>query len=581
MVDEEDRLGAKSDLVRLLLLHSYGGVYADVDMELIREFPSCFLTDATFFAGAQREDAVELGNALLGCTPRHELLTYVITQIVEHRASADEDDSVQAFRIVECYTGGSSLLWQEKHASPLVRSNREAMEVIRSTAKVCKSKAIKQVKKDCPAVDKVTTCQVVSDIAEDICLESSVVEEEYSCWNTEVRQECETQMMTAENECTREVQYPVPYEVVEVEFDSVCKKVEKPVTVAAVREKIELEEYSCPEVVHEKECHPTTKQIQKPCLQKQKRVENYDCSETKMQHVEKTCTKMVPRESVVTTCTPTLAKKLRRLASVKHVEDLCTQKKVIVEEAQSYPCEDDIPIIVPKICQREVEVDVESSCTETVPDQVCHMVQKTLPKTCTRPRKGAETYEYQDVTYEEICEQVPREVKKTALKMETKTEKYPCETANFREKCVDVTIPVQSVCKASIMKTVEKKCPRTVYRSECKTTQVEVTKPCYAEVEQDEEYTCYEHGFKEKCSTLPVYHMGKCKAVVSREEEVPCTRPHVVLDCAMQAFPVKKTCFKEVADLKDEVCYTTASQPECVDLIITALGGERQASTRE
>lgn len=133
MVEEEVRLGAKADLVRLLLLYFYGGVYADVDVELIRELPNCFLTDATFVAGAQREDAVELGNAVLACTPRHELLTYIITQVVEGRKSTKDDEPVLLLRIVERYTGESLLPRKNKLLSPLVGTEREAMEVIGST----------------------------------------------------------------------------------------------------------------------------------------------------------------------------------------------------------------------------------------------------------------------------------------------------------------------------------------------------------------------------------------------------------------------------------------------------------------
>ncbi|EPR61400.1 hypothetical protein TGGT1_205060 [Toxoplasma gondii GT1] len=73
--------GAKSDIARLLILCHYGGIYADVDMEAIKPLPPCLRQCTTVFMGMQRPDAVELGNALIGCSSGHELIRFILQRV--------------------------------------------------------------------------------------------------------------------------------------------------------------------------------------------------------------------------------------------------------------------------------------------------------------------------------------------------------------------------------------------------------------------------------------------------------------------------------------------------------------------
>ncbi len=66
----------KSDIARLEILHRFGGVYVDADMELLKPIDSLVEPPITCFVA--REDAHWLNNAVFGCEPSHLFLAELI-----------------------------------------------------------------------------------------------------------------------------------------------------------------------------------------------------------------------------------------------------------------------------------------------------------------------------------------------------------------------------------------------------------------------------------------------------------------------------------------------------------------------
>ncbi|PHJ21028.1 glycosyltransferase family 32 protein [Cystoisospora suis] len=136
-IRREGRLAAKSDMARLLLLWQYGGIYADVDVEAVKQLPACLFSDTSFFLGMQRRDAVELGNALLACEPRHRLSAFLLECLgVPYVTWGGDDVSREAvlINILEsngvCLSTGST-----KKPTSLAESATEAASIIEETGR--------------------------------------------------------------------------------------------------------------------------------------------------------------------------------------------------------------------------------------------------------------------------------------------------------------------------------------------------------------------------------------------------------------------------------------------------------------
>lgn len=72
----------RSDILRILLLHYYGGLYVDTDFEALRSF-DVLHHYYDFYTGMQPLDVayVQLGYALIGSAPRHYLLQALIAML--------------------------------------------------------------------------------------------------------------------------------------------------------------------------------------------------------------------------------------------------------------------------------------------------------------------------------------------------------------------------------------------------------------------------------------------------------------------------------------------------------------------
>jgi inositol phosphorylceramide mannosyltransferase catalytic subunit len=79
---EATNYGERSDILRLLLLYYYGGLYVDTDFEALR---SCEILHHyyDFYTGMQPLDVAfaQLGYALIGAAPRHPLIKLLIDRL--------------------------------------------------------------------------------------------------------------------------------------------------------------------------------------------------------------------------------------------------------------------------------------------------------------------------------------------------------------------------------------------------------------------------------------------------------------------------------------------------------------------
>lgn len=93
----ESALAAKKwvkavDYLKFWLLHTYGGVYVDADVEILKPFPPEMLKNA-MFAGRERNGWI--GNGVIGSIPRHSILKRCL-EIVDQQFRGDDDRNFEA-----------------------------------------------------------------------------------------------------------------------------------------------------------------------------------------------------------------------------------------------------------------------------------------------------------------------------------------------------------------------------------------------------------------------------------------------------------------------------------------------------
>jgi len=83
--EEETNYGAKSDILRYELLYKFGGVYIDIDIEVVKSLTQ--LNHAyEFYAGLEAGDnEAIIGNSIIASIPGHPIMKDCIDQIKEHR----------------------------------------------------------------------------------------------------------------------------------------------------------------------------------------------------------------------------------------------------------------------------------------------------------------------------------------------------------------------------------------------------------------------------------------------------------------------------------------------------------------
>lgn len=67
----------KADLLRYVVLHRYGGVYADMDTEPLKPFDS-LIEGADFVGGYEASGHASICNAIIAATPQHPITTAIL-----------------------------------------------------------------------------------------------------------------------------------------------------------------------------------------------------------------------------------------------------------------------------------------------------------------------------------------------------------------------------------------------------------------------------------------------------------------------------------------------------------------------
>jgi mannosyltransferase OCH1-like enzyme len=77
---------ARANALRLSVVHEFGGVYADVDVECLRPFDA-ILSSCDAFAGFENETT--LGNAVFGAAVRHPWVEWQVARLTDYVGKAD------------------------------------------------------------------------------------------------------------------------------------------------------------------------------------------------------------------------------------------------------------------------------------------------------------------------------------------------------------------------------------------------------------------------------------------------------------------------------------------------------------
>jgi len=79
--------GEASDVLRYEVLHRFGGVYVDTDVECLRSLEP-LIADASAFAAWQRPDVI--GSAVVGAVPEHPAIAEVLREVSEGAGSGNQ-----------------------------------------------------------------------------------------------------------------------------------------------------------------------------------------------------------------------------------------------------------------------------------------------------------------------------------------------------------------------------------------------------------------------------------------------------------------------------------------------------------
>lgn len=79
---------AKADLLRYELLREYGGIYVDADCICFHPFNG--LVDCQGFAGYESDTRRVIGNTVIGCSPRDDIMTVALAMAIERLQAAGD-----------------------------------------------------------------------------------------------------------------------------------------------------------------------------------------------------------------------------------------------------------------------------------------------------------------------------------------------------------------------------------------------------------------------------------------------------------------------------------------------------------
>ena len=83
--DEEVNYGAKADILRYEILYRHGGVYFDVDFEILKSLDRLNYTYEFYTGLLPKKYKSVMANAIIGCVPGHPILKECVESIKDHR----------------------------------------------------------------------------------------------------------------------------------------------------------------------------------------------------------------------------------------------------------------------------------------------------------------------------------------------------------------------------------------------------------------------------------------------------------------------------------------------------------------
>lgn len=89
LYDTSDNLASKSDIFRYEILAKVGGIYMDLDFDLVQSFQSLLSLD--FFAGVGHVDQPEIFNSIMGSVPNGDIIVNIVNGL-KHRKAVRKTD---------------------------------------------------------------------------------------------------------------------------------------------------------------------------------------------------------------------------------------------------------------------------------------------------------------------------------------------------------------------------------------------------------------------------------------------------------------------------------------------------------
>ncbi|CDW75669.1 UNKNOWN [Stylonychia lemnae] len=105
--DPEFNSGLRADALRLEILQTYGGIYIDIDMAVVKKLDELLFKDIDFIIGVSNTQAFELNNAIIASIPNHPILQYLIDnlKINMQKHIQDANKKIQLMSLMSQMTG--------------------------------------------------------------------------------------------------------------------------------------------------------------------------------------------------------------------------------------------------------------------------------------------------------------------------------------------------------------------------------------------------------------------------------------------------------------------------------------------
>ncbi|EPT27812.1 putative toxoplasma gondii family D protein [Toxoplasma gondii TgCatPRC2] len=361
---------------------------------------------------------------------------------------------------------------------PTMTSKTICYKMPRTVPSICTRKVSKFSRRPCPKKVQEYICRTKAVQVQETCPRSVTEEVTYPCEKVQSRLECDVQFRVEPATCTREIDVPITYEYETTETERHCRLVKKFVKKTCSKPVMVEETYPCPKKVIKPKCEQVTEDQVKTCTETRIKNESYSCQNVVVERRQSNCTR--------------LAVKREQQLQIRHDQHDKNRRESVTESSvETYPCEKNVPVVVPALCTRDVPYEASFPCSEKVVAEKCLMSEETIAETCTRQVARDEEYACEDVAEVEECEDNEKKIMQTGvLRVDSRTEQYDCDKSISAENCTEFFITVPATCVASIMKTVDDACTRGELHESCEVVEKVVEGTCIEEETIDEEYVC-------------------------------------------------------------------------------------------